>query len=212
MTNIINAPSAVTVVRRLDVCSALIRCLEAILHSHISRAVDLSACGVEVKTSSDHVTGKLHVFINGIVDSFDPIGVVYRKLRVVRRLNAKIDDTVANPEGIKDQSSPIRAAIGNQLILLIEVVEERWTIVATIGFGPEVECLVWGGLGIQLRECAEESLKHVPRSNSSEVGRAKCSSIDDGIFAIHTKRGVLMLSSKRVETSRLFLGVGKPDT
>ncbi len=55
---------------------------------------------------------------------FDAVGVVAGKLRVERRLDGLVDNSVYNSEGVEVQRNTLGGAIGNLVVLLHEVIVE----------------------------------------------------------------------------------------
>lgn len=55
---------------------------------------------------------------------FDAVGVVSCKLGVVRGLDGFIDDSVYDTKGVELELDAVESAVGDLLVLFIEVVEE----------------------------------------------------------------------------------------
>ena len=70
------------------------------------------------------------------------------------------------PKGVKVKVLSCFGTVGNQSVLLIEVVEESWTVVTAIAFCKQIERRRLD-LRIELRKCTVESLQDFPRSNGS---------------------------------------------
>lgn len=128
---LINASSTEHIVGRFDVGSALVCCLKAILLSHISGPVDLLAQIAQVGTTARHVMGEFHKFVHGIVHCFDPIGIVHSEFRVIGRLDSLVVDAIRNAKCVKYKLGAICGAVGDQLVLFSEIVEEGWSVVPT---------------------------------------------------------------------------------
>jgi hypothetical protein len=60
---------------------------------------------------------------------FNTIGVVNGKFGVVRSLDGFIDDTIDDSEGVELKLNTLDGAIGNLLVLFVEVVEELLILV-----------------------------------------------------------------------------------
>ena len=84
---LVEAATAVRTVRTCHVIQAHIGCLEAELLANICGSVALLALSAEIETAAYHVAGKLHVFVDSVVDCFDAVGVIDGELRIPRRLN-----------------------------------------------------------------------------------------------------------------------------
>jgi hypothetical protein len=82
-----------------------------------------------LKTSIGHVQSELHVVVDRVVDSLDTICVVDSKFRVVRGLNLLIDDTVADTKSVEVKLDTRDGSIGDKLVLVVKVVEERWSCI-----------------------------------------------------------------------------------
>jgi hypothetical protein len=74
------------------------------------------------------------------------------------------------PEGVEVKVFSCFGTVGNQSVLLIEVVEESWTVVTAIAFCEQIETRRLN-LRIELRKCTVESLQNFPCSNGSQIGR-----------------------------------------
>ena len=141
-----------------------------------------------------------------MVDRLDSIRIVHGKFRIVWCLSVEIIDSVANAKRIEYQLGAVSCAIGNRLVLIVEVVEEGWTIVTPIRFGPQVECLAFD-VAVQLRKSAQEALEDMPSSNRRQIGRGELSSINHGIFAVDAITRVLMLAREWIESPCLLFGI-----
>lgn len=80
------------------------------------------------QTSSVHVSCKCHVFIDFVGDGFDPVGIVVGKDRVVGCLDVFVDDPVDDSKVDEFKVFALLGAVGNRLVLLVEVVEEPGTV------------------------------------------------------------------------------------
>jgi hypothetical protein len=56
--------------------------------------------------------------------SLDAVGVVHGKFRVVAGLDSFVDDSVYNAEGVEVKLDAFVSAVGDLLVLFVEVVEE----------------------------------------------------------------------------------------
>jgi hypothetical protein len=130
-----------TIDERTDIVSAHVRGLGADSVIRQRSTVRLLAKCDLVLTAIWHLVCKFHVAVHGIIDGLDTIGVVHCKLRVVFCLNGLVDDTVNDTEGVKVEVNSFHCTIGDFLILLMEVIEESWAIVASITFSPQAEIL-----------------------------------------------------------------------
>ncbi len=91
---LVNTATTVHIVGRLNVRSALVRRLEAVLHAYIRTSIDLLARGAEIGAASNHVVCKLHVLVDSVIDSLDAIGVIDSKFWIPWRLDGFADNTV----------------------------------------------------------------------------------------------------------------------
>lgn len=128
--DVIYATVTKCIVWPLDIVSAHVRGLAADRVICQRCTVCLLAISDLVLTAIWHLVCEFHVVVHGIIDEFDTVGIVHCKLRVVACLNALVDDTVDNTEGVKVEVNSFHGTIGDFLILLMEVIEERWAIVA----------------------------------------------------------------------------------
>lgn len=64
----------------------------------------------------------LHEF--GATHGLDAVGVVHGELGVVRSLNALVYDAVDYTQGVEVKLNALLSAVGNLLVLTVEVVEE----------------------------------------------------------------------------------------
>jgi hypothetical protein len=83
-------------------------------------------------TTFGHVIRLFHECVDGVVHSLDAVGVVDRKLRIIRRLNLFVDDTVDYTESVHLQLHSFDSPVLDALVLLVEVVVESGPIMATI--------------------------------------------------------------------------------
>lgn len=187
------------------------RSLETILHSNIRGPVDLLTLSTEVKAASDHIAGEFHVLVDRVIDGLDAVRVINGKFRVPRSLDALRYDTIANAQRIEYELGAVGRTISDQFVLVVEVVEERRTIVATIRFGPQIKGLVLY-VAVQLRKSAEETLKHVPSSDSSQICGAELCGIDHGPLARDTIGGIFLFPGKRILAALLFFRVRKSNS
>lgn len=63
-------------------------------------------------------------YINWATHGLDAIRVVHSKLGVVRSLNALVDDAVDYTQSVEVKLNALLSAVGNLLVLTVEVVEE----------------------------------------------------------------------------------------
>jgi hypothetical protein len=128
VSDIIGTTARIAVVRTFDIVSAHILCFGAdglggkvILTSlsSLTTAVD------QIEASSAHVQSELHVVVDSVVDSLNTVGVVDGELRVVRGLNSLVNDTVSNTKSVEVKLDTRNSSIGDELVLVVEVVEER---------------------------------------------------------------------------------------
>ncbi len=129
---LIDTTIAIRIIRRFDIGPALIRSLETVLLSNVGRPIHLFALGTKVEAAANHVARELHILIDRIVHSFDPVCIVDSKFRIVRSLDALRYDSIDYTQRIEGELGAVSGAIGDQRILIIEVVVEGGTIVATI--------------------------------------------------------------------------------
>lgn len=62
--------------------------------------------------------------------SLNTIGVIDCELGVVRSLDSFIDDTIDDTQGVEVQLNTLLSAIGNLLVLSVEVVEELFWLIS----------------------------------------------------------------------------------
>ena len=84
---LIDTPSTIVVIWRLDVVPALIGGLETCLHSHVCGSVHLFAFRTLIKTTANHVASELHVLVYSVIYGFDTVGIMHRKFGILRCLN-----------------------------------------------------------------------------------------------------------------------------
>ena len=123
------------------------------MHPYISRPIYGLTCRTLVETAVDHVGSELHIRVDSVVDSFDPISIVHCEFGIVRRLDRLGNDAIDNAQSIKDELGAVRCAIGNELVLVVEVIVECRAIVTAVRLRPEIKRFV-GHLAVQLRESA----------------------------------------------------------
>lgn len=75
------------------------------------------------------MVGKLHVVVDGLVDSLDTVGIVHSEFRVVRGLDRLVDDAVNNSQRVEIKLNTINTTVGNSLILLVKMIEELRSLV-----------------------------------------------------------------------------------
>jgi hypothetical protein len=128
MSDIIGSPARVLVVRTFDIVSAHILCFGA--KSLGGKVVLTSLSGFAavldvLEASAAHVQCKFHVVVDGVVDGFDTVCVVDGELGVVGSLDSLIDDTISDTESVEVELDTGNGSVGNELVLVVEVVEER---------------------------------------------------------------------------------------
>lgn len=189
MADVINTAAAVRIVRLFHICSALIRGLLANQLTDCSRSVDLSASiNLDQTPELFGKTCKLHIVVHGVIDSFDAVGIVDSKLRVVWRLDVLINDGIYQPEGIEIEVSSVRSSVGDHLVLLREIVVESRAVVPTIRLCPKIEGLAkWrADPRIKLWKCTQKTLQHVPGCYCSKICGVYFGGVDDWIVAIYS--------------------------
>lgn len=130
MSDIVCSASREAVVGALYVVSAHVLCLGA--ESLGGKVVLTSLSGLtavvnQVKTSIGHGQSEFHVVVDSVVDSLDTVCVVDSKFGVVRGLNHLIDDSVSDTESVEVKLDTRNGSVRDKLILVVEVVEERWS-------------------------------------------------------------------------------------
>jgi hypothetical protein len=128
MSDIIGSPARILVVRTLNIVSAHILCFGA--KSLGGKIVLASLSGFAavldiLEASAAHVQCKLHVVVDSVVDSLDAVCVVDGKLGVVGSLDSLVDDTVSDTESVEVELNSRNGSVGDKLVLVVEVVEER---------------------------------------------------------------------------------------
>ena len=166
VSDVVDTTSTVVVVWGFDIIAAHVggfvtdlqypRCQFSLCDGRVCMVVAGVAfsCGTAdldlVQTAVVHVIGKLGVRVNGVVVGFDAVGVIYGKFGVVLGLHRLIDDTVDYTEGIEVKWVSRHAAVLDLQILVVEVVEESWSIVSTVRLGEEVELTGGSDLSVKL--------------------------------------------------------------
>jgi hypothetical protein len=79
-----------------------------------------------------HVVCLLHEGVDGVIHGLDAVSVVYRKFRVVGSLDLFIDDAVDYTECIHLELNTFDSAVLDGLVLLVKVIVESRSIVATV--------------------------------------------------------------------------------
>ena len=79
-------------------------------------------------------------------------------------LDILVNNPIANTERVEVQLNSLSCSVGNQLVLIVEVVIEGRSIMSAITLGPEVECLR-GDVRINLWESTQETLQDMPCCN-----------------------------------------------
>ncbi len=85
-----------------------------------------------VKASVEHVVGKLGIVVHSVVVCLDAVGVVDSEFGVVAGLDGLVDDTVYYTQRVELHGVTRHATIRNLEVLIIEVVEERRSVVASV--------------------------------------------------------------------------------
>lgn len=140
-------------------------------------AVGLGAVGDVVGAAAGDGVGEFHEVVDGVVDGFDAVGVVDGEFGVVGGLDGFVDDAVDDAEAVEGEGGAVRGAVGDGLILVVEVVIENGAIVAAVGFRPEVEDF---GVDepVELREVGEETLQDMPGCDGGELSRVNRVRVD----------------------------------
>ena len=125
-----------------------------------------------------------HIIVDGLVDSGDVVGVMYSKFWVVGYLDVFVDNAIDYAKTAKVEGFARDCTIGNELILLIEVVEERRTIVTPVAFREQVE-LRRLDFGVELGKGTVETLQDVPCGYCRHLRGVGCQGIDDGVASVH---------------------------
>ena len=128
VSDIVGSSARVLVVRSFDIVSAHILGFGAEGLSGkvvLTRFSGFAAVLDGFEASAVHVQGELHVVVDGIVDCLDAIGVVDGKLGVVGSLDSLVDDAVSNAEGVEVELDARNGSVGDELVLVVEVVEKR---------------------------------------------------------------------------------------
>lgn len=128
MSDVIGASARILVVRALDIVSAHVLGLRA--ESLGSEVVLTGFSGFAAvldvfETAAAHVQSELHVVVDGVIDGFNAVGVVDGEFRVMGCLDGLIDDAVSDTQSVKVEFDAGNGSIGDELVLVIEVVEER---------------------------------------------------------------------------------------
>lgn len=157
VADIVDATTAEGIVGPFDEATADVCGAGAVGLAVDSSAVDLGAVGDVVGAAAGDGVGEFHEVVDGVVDGFDAVGVVDGEFGVVGGLDSFVDDAVDDAEAVEGERGAVRGAIGDGLILVIEVVVEDGAVMAAVGFGPEVEDFGFDK-SIELGEVSKESL------------------------------------------------------
>jgi hypothetical protein len=87
--------------------------------------------------------------------------LVHGKFWIVTCLNRLVDDAVNYAQRVEIERVALHAAILNPQVLVIEVVEERGSVMTTIRLSEEVEILWCADLGIELGNRVQQGLENV---------------------------------------------------
>lgn len=87
--------------------------------------------------------------------------LVHGKFWIVTCLNRLVDDAINYAQRVEVERVALHAAILNPQVLVVEVVEERGSVVTTIRLSEEVEILRRTDLGIELGDCVQQGLENV---------------------------------------------------
>ena len=87
--------------------------------------------------------------------------LVDSELWVVSCLYGLVDDAVDYTQGVEVERVALHAAVLNPQVLVVEVVEERGSVVTTIRLSEEVEILGCADFGIKLGNGVQQGLKNV---------------------------------------------------
>lgn len=128
MSDIIGTSARVLVVRTLDIVSTHILSFraEGLCGNVVLTSLSGFAAVFDVfETATVHVECKLHVVVDGVVDGFDAVRVVDGEFRVVGSLDGLVNDTVSDTEGVEVELDTGNGSVGDKLVLVVEVIEER---------------------------------------------------------------------------------------
>ena len=140
-----------------------------------------SAEGDLVETAVVHVVGKFGVRVHGVVVRLDAVRVINSKLGIMVGLDGLVDDAVDYAERVEVEWVSGHASVLDLQVLVVEVAEECWTIVAAVGLGEEVEvsCSIQvSELGIKLGDGGQKGLENVLHV-SDEISAGQRHSIID---------------------------------
>lgn len=76
------------------------------------------------------MAGKGHVVVDAVVDGFNAVGVVVGEDRVIWSLDVLVDDAIDDAQVDKLKLLAALCAVGNRLVLLVEVVEKSRAVVS----------------------------------------------------------------------------------
>ena len=217
MANIIDTAATVGVVGSFNIVAAHVGSFRADVLANGGGAVGLAAVVDLVEATVGHEAGEFHVLIHRLVDGLDAVGVVNSELGIIGGLDGFVDNAVDYAEGVKVELDALVGAVGDELVLVVEVVVKGGAVVTAVGLGEEVERLDHLALPlypvVELRKSAQESLEDVPGCNGGKLSSVQNASISNGVTAINWAKGrVLILSSERVDAPRGLLLVRKSST
>ncbi len=142
VTDIVDAAASVGVVGPFDVVTAHVGGFSANIFADGGGPIGLPAVVDLVKAAVGHEAGKFHVLVYSLIDGLYSVSVVDRELWVVWSLNRFVNDTVDYAKGIKVELDALGGAVGNFLVLHIEVVVESRAVMTAVRLGPQVESLL----------------------------------------------------------------------
>ena len=139
VADVVDAAARVRVVGAFDVVAAHVLRFGADCLVGERGSVGLIAVADLIQTAVGHGKCKILIGIDRVVDCFDSIGVVVGHDRVVGGLDHLVNNAVDYAERVEVKEFAFVGAVGNLFILLVEVVEEGWAIVASVRLGKEIE-------------------------------------------------------------------------
>jgi len=155
VADVVDAAAAVVVVRRFDIVTAHVLRFVADLHDTRSQfglsdgrvsvvvapvAFSSRAASSDlVEAAAKHVVCKLGIAVDGVVVSFDAVGVVYGKLGVLFSLDSLVDYAVDYTKRVEVHGEARHASVLDLEVLLVKVRVKGRAIVASVRLGKEVE-------------------------------------------------------------------------
>ena len=131
MSNIVDASLAEVVVYTLNIVATHISGFGTDSLARWCISIGLVAEANLVQAAVWHIERVLCVSIDGVVVGCNAVAVVDSHLRIVRYLDLFVDDTVTDAQGVEVEVLSRQRTIADELVLIVEVVKECWSVVTT---------------------------------------------------------------------------------